>query len=198
MANKKRLCTGNIADDSGNGYHYYSVTTRSYAISWYKVENQKCRILSLIIAVTAQNAVLILASIGRDVLVQKSDAISATSKSGYVIKLMISANSDSPEAITAIHKSGDGVKITNHTNLISLSSERNYKSTTIACMQLAARTDEDPDHQWSSCRNFDEVKYAVQLSKDDKSRVLFDKPIVWPVKHLVPTMNQMLTGPGKK
>ena len=34
--------------------------------------------------------------------------------------------------------------------------------------------------------------------KDDMSRVLFDKPIVWPVKHLVPTMNQMLTGPGKK
>ena len=34
--------------------------------------------------------------------------------------------------------------------------------------------------------------------KDDMSRVLFDKPIVWPVKHLVPTMNQMLIGPGKK
>ena len=34
--------------------------------------------------------------------------------------------------------------------------------------------------------------------KDDMSRVLFDKPIVWPVRHLVPTMNQMLTGPGKK
>ena len=34
--------------------------------------------------------------------------------------------------------------------------------------------------------------------KDDMSRVLFDKPIVWPVTHLVPTMNQLLTGPGKK
>ena len=28
--------------------------------------------------------------------------------------------------------------------------------------------------------------------------LLFDKPIVWPVKHLVLTMNQMLSGPGKK
>ena len=34
--------------------------------------------------------------------------------------------------------------------------------------------------------------------KDDMSRVLFDKPIVRPVTHLVLTMNQMLTGPGKK
>ena len=65
---------------------YYSITIRSYAISWYKVKDQKCRILSLIIAVfrviVAQIAVLSLASIGRDVLAQKSDAISATGKSG--------------------------------------------------------------------------------------------------------------------
>ena len=51
-------------------------------------------------------------------------------------------------------------------------------------------------HLWSSSRNFNEVKYALQHSKDDKSRVLFDKPIVWPVTQLVPTMDQMLTGPG--
>ena len=53
----------------------------------------------------------------------------------------------------------------------------------------------DPDHLWSSCRNFYEVKYELHLYKDDKSRV---KPIVWPGTHLVLTMNQMLTGPGKK
>jgi hypothetical protein len=34
--------------------------------------------------------------------------------------------------------------------------------------------------------------------KDDMSRVLFDKPIVWPVTQLVPTMDQMLAGPGTK
>ena len=68
-------------------------------------------------------------------------------------------------------------------------------------MHFAARlilAQKDPDHLWSSCRNFNEVKYALHLCKDDKSRVLFDKPIVWPVTHLVLTMNQMLTGPGKK
>jgi hypothetical protein len=57
-------------------------------------------------------------------------------------------------------------------------------------------TRRDPDHLWSSCRNFDEVKYALHLCKDDKSRVLVDKPIVWSVTHLVLAMDQMLTGPG--
>ena len=56
----------------------------------------------------------------------------------------------------------------------------------------------DPNHLWSSCRNFNEVKYELHLYKDDKSRVLFDKPIVWPVTQLVPTMDQMLAGPGTK
>ena len=56
----------------------------------------------------------------------------------------------------------------------------------------------DPDHLWSSCRNFNEVKYELHLYKDDKSRVLFDKPIAWPVTQLVPTMDQMLAGPGIK
>ena len=56
----------------------------------------------------------------------------------------------------------------------------------------------DPNHLWSSCRNFNEVKYELHLYKDDKSRVLFDKPIVWPVIQLVPTMDQMLAGPGTK
>jgi hypothetical protein len=59
-------------------------------------------------------------------------------------------------------------------------------------------TSQDLNHLWSSCRNFNEVKYALHLYKDDKSRVLFDKPIVWPVTHLVLKMNQKLTGPGKK
>ena len=57
-------------------------------------------------------------------------------------------------------------------------------------MQFAARTDEDPVHLWSSSRNFNEVKYAFQLCKDDKKRVLFEKPIVWPVTQLVLTMDQ--------
>ena len=48
-------------------------------------------------------------------------------------------------------------------------------------------TDEGPDHFWSSNRNFNEVNYAFQHSIDDKSRVLFDKLIVWPVTHLVLT-----------
>ena len=56
----------------------------------------------------------------------------------------------------------------------------------------------DPNHLWPSCRNFNEVKYELHLYKDDKSRVLFDKPIVWPVTQLVPTMDQMLAGPGTK
>ena len=72
------------------------------------------------------------------------------------------------------------------------------KPRVVSAKRFAARTDEDPDHLWSSCRNFNEVKYELHLYKDDKSRVLFDKPIVWPVTYLVLTMNQMLTGPGKK
>ena len=54
----------------------------------------------------------------------------------------------------------------------------------------------DPNHWWFSRMNFNEGKYAVHLCKDDKSRVLFDNPIVWPVTHLVLIMDQVLTGPG--
>ena len=46
--------------------------------------------------------------------------------------------------------------------------------------------------------NLNEGKYAVHLHKDDKRKVLFAKPIVWPVTQLVPTMDQMLAGPGTK
>jgi hypothetical protein len=54
------------------------------------------------------------------------------------------------------------------------------------------------DQSWSSCRNFNEVKYAShQLDNDDNSRVLLDKPIVWSVTQLVViTMDQLLTDPG--
>ena len=105
--------------------------------------------------------------------------------------------------IAATIKAGDVVipnTCLDNSSLISVNSDRNHKrfAQNISNIELrfAARTDEDPDHLWSSSRNFNEVKYACQHSKDDESRVLFDKPIVWPVTHLVLTMNQMLTGPG--
>ena len=56
----------------------------------------------------------------------------------------------------------------------------------------------ETDHFWSYNRNFNEVNYACQHSIVDKSRVLFDEPIVWPATQLVPTMDQMLAGPGTK
>ena len=56
----------------------------------------------------------------------------------------------------------------------------------------------ETDHFWSYNRNFNEVIYECQHSIDDKSRVLFDEPIVWPATQLVPTMDQMLAGPGTK
>ena len=31
-----------------------------------------------------------------------------------------------------------------------------------------------------------------------RAEFFFDKPIVWPVTQLVPTMDQMLAGPGTK
>ena len=58
--------------------------------------------------------------------------------------------------------------------------------------KIIVHTPKDPDHLWSFYRNYNEVK----PDKDDKSRVLFDKPIVWSVKQLVLKMDQMLTDPG--
>ena len=61
---------------------------------------------------------------------------------------------------------------------------------------------EDPDHLWSSCRNFNGVRYAIrELCKEDNSRVSFNKPFVWSVTQLVrffrdPKMANLLTGPG--
>ena len=89
-----------------------------------------------------------------------------------------------------------------NSSLISVNSDRSHKSVaqniSIIELQYATRTDEGPDHFWSSNRNFNEVNYAFQHSIDDKSRVLFDEPIVWPATQLVPTMDQMLAGPGTK
>ena len=65
-------------------------------------------------------------------------------------------------------------------------------------LKIIILTSQDLDHLWSSSRNFNEVKYALHLYRNDKSRVLFDKPIVWPATQLVPTMDQMLAGPGTK
>ena len=61
---------------------------------------------------------------------------------------------------------------------------------------------EDPEHLWSSCRNFDGVRHAIrQLCRDDKSSVSFNKPFVWSVTQLVrffrdPKMANLLAGPG--
>ena len=60
---------------------------------------------------------------------------------------------------------------------------------------------EDPEHLWSSCRNFSGVRYAIrELCKDDNSSVSFNKPFVWSVTQLVrffrdPKMANLLTGP---
>ena len=87
---------------------------------------------------------------------------------------------------------GDAINIATHRIRASMLKEDTHFAARIGS-KIIILAQKDPDHLWSSCRNFNEVKYA-----DDKSRVLFDKPIVWPVTHLVLTMNQMLTGPGKK
>ena len=101
-------------------------------------------------------------------------------------------------------KSGDVVipMGLDNSSLISVNSDRSHirvaQNISIIELQYATRTDEGPDHFWSSNRNFNEVNYAFQDSIDDKSRVLFDEPIVWPATQLVPTMDQMLASPGTK
>ena len=106
--------------------------------------------------------------------------------------------------VTDTLKSGDVVipMGLDNSSLISVNSDRSHKrvaqNISIIELQYATRTDEGPDHFWSSNRNFNEVNYAFQHSIDDKSRVLFDEPIVWPATQLVPTMDQMLAGPGTK
>ena len=112
--------------------------------------------------VIAQNAVLIIASIGRDVLALKSDAI------------------------TVIPKSGD-VSL-DCSIVISINSDRNHRRT-VTCRRCKIinyfiSSLDELDHLWSSCRNL-----------NDNSST---KPIVWPVIQLVPTMDQMLAGPGTK
>ena len=90
---------------------------------------------------------------------------------------------------------GDYINIATHRIRASMLKEDTDFAARIGS-KIIILAQKDPDHLWSSCRNFNEVKYALHLCKDDKSRVLFDKPIVWPVTHLVLTMDQMLTGPG--
>ena len=112
--------------------------------------------------------------------------------------------------VAATFKFSDAATLMNHDipSLISVNSDSNHKRLAQmelkVDMQFSARigskiiipTSRDLDHLWSSCRNFNEVKYALHLYKDDKKRVLFGKPIVWPVILLVLIMNQMMTGPG--
>ena len=87
-----------------------------------------------------------------------------------------------------------------NSSLISVNSDRIHKrlaqSPSNIELQFADRCDECPDLLWSSSRNANEVNYAFQQSKDDKSKDLFGRPFVWPVIHLVLIMNQMMTGPG--
>ena len=90
---------------------------------------------------------------------------------------------------------GDAINIATHRIRASMLKEDIHFAARIG-FKIIILAQKDPDHLWSSCRNFNEVKYELHLYKDDKSRVLFDKPIVWPVTYLVLTMNQMLTGPG--
>ena len=120
--------------------------------------------------VTAQNAVLIIASIGRDVSAQKSDAI---------ITIILTTN-------VVIPKSGD-VSL-DCSIVISINSDRNHRRT-VTCRRCKIinyfiSSLDELDHLWSSCRNL-----------NDNSST---KPIVWPVIQLVPTMDQMLAGPGTK
>ena len=89
---------------------------------------------------------------------------------------------------------GDAINIATHRIRASMLKEDIHFAARIG-FKIIILAQKDPDHLWSSCRNFNEVKYA--LDKDDKSRVLFDKPFVWSVTQLVDiTMNQLLTDPG--
>ena len=116
-----------------------------------------------------------LASIGRDVLAQKSDAI---------IIIILATN-------VVIPKSGD-VSL-DCSIVISVNSDSNH-SRTVTCRRCKiinyfTSSLDELDHLWSSCRN---------LNDNSSTKDLFDKPFVWSVIHLVLTMNQMLSGPGKK
>ena len=71
---------------------------------------------------------------------------------------------------------------------ISVNSDRNHRRT-VTCRRCKITNYfisslDELDHLWSSCRNL-----------NDNSST---KPIVWPVIQLVPTMDQMLAGPGTK
>ena len=127
-----------------------------------------------------QNAVLILASIGRDALAQKSDVISASSKSGDWHKKIRRL-----ELILFIIKA----PILKDKRKRHLMIYEVFGSINLYNVYPAILIVEFEDTIY---------RYTSKLSQDDKSRVLFDKPIVWPVIQLVPTMDQMLAGPGTK
>ena len=147
-----------------------------------KAEDQKCRILSLIIA---QIAVLILASIGRDALAQKSDVISALSNSGewhekirrlelilFIIKAPILK--DKRKRHFMIYEVFGCVNLYN------------------VCSAILIVEFEDTICRYTS-------KISLYFKKIIQGwSLLFDKPIVWPATQLVPTMDQMLAGPGTK
>ena len=63
---------------------------------------------------------------------------------------------------------------------------------------------EDPRHLWSSCRNFEGVRFAIRKICDTTGdTVSFEEPFVWSVTLLVrffrdPRMAQLLTGPGSQ
>ena len=113
--------------------------------------------------------IAIIARIGRDVLAQKPDAIT----------IILATN-------VVVPKSGD-VSL-DCSIVISVNSDSNHRRT-VTCRRCKIinyfiSSPDELDHLWSSCRNL-----------NDNSST---KPIVWPVIQLVPTMDQMLAGPGTK
>ena len=132
-----------------------------------------------------QNAVLILASIGRDALAQKSDVISASSKSGDWHKKIRRL-----ELILFIIKAPIlKDKRKRHLMIYEVFGSINLYNVYPAILIVEF---EDTIYRYTS-------KLSLYFKKIIQGwSLLFDKPIVWPVTHLVLTMNQMLSGPGKK
>ena len=101
----------------------------------------------------------------------------------YEISSLISINSD-----------GDHKRLAQNINNMELKLDIHFAARIGS--KIIIPTSRDLYHLWSSCRTSNEAKYALHLYKDDKKRVLFDKPFVWPVIHLVLIMNQMMAVPG--
>ena len=191
-------------------YKAYSVTTRNYAISWYKVVDQnqyefeylawtgferfkgisQFKGLNIIVNSIVNNivrricAVLTVGSVTAEV-----DALTGLVRTKRVCRLRGLSSTQSPTIV---------VDLWNKTICCFISRfERFNEPLEFAKLIFGIDICIIPDHSWSSYRNCNEVKYAWhQLDNDYKRRVLFDKPIVWSVTQLVPSMDQLLSDPG--